>query len=173
MPRLVLIAGPNGAGKTNFARQYLPVLERDMAFVNADEIAREMRAQGFSQAHADIRSGRAMLERIEQLIGIGADLTIETTLASLSYAQKIPAWRRLGYRVALIYLRLPNPERSVERVRRRVAAGGHGVPEEVIRQRFAKSVEYLETRYKPIVDEWYIVDSLEGGFELAEWWNDS
>jgi predicted ABC-type ATPase len=46
------------------------------------------------------------------------------------------------------------------------------VPEDVIRQRFAKSVDYLETRYKQIVDEWYIVDSLEGGFEFAEWWND-
>src|SRR3989304_3179357 len=118
MPRLVLITGPNGAGKTNFARQYLPLLERDIAFVNADEIAREMRAEGLPQAQADIRSGRAMLEHIERLIGIGADLTIETSLASLSYAQKIPVWPRLGYRVALIYLRLPDPERSIERVRR-------------------------------------------------------
>jgi predicted ABC-type ATPase len=53
-----------------------------------------------------------------------------------------------------------------------VAAGGHDVPEPVIRQRFAKSVEYLESRYKPIVDEWYIWDSLEGEFRLAEAWDD-
>jgi predicted ABC-type ATPase len=51
-----------------------------------------------------------------------------------------------------------------------VAAGGHDIPEGVIRRRFAKSLNYLETRYKPIVDEWYVWDSLEGSFTLAEAW---
>lgn len=74
--------------------------------------------------------------------------------------------------VALIYLRLPSVEMSIERVRRRVAAGGHDIPEQVIRKRFAKSVAYLEQRYKPIVNEWYIWDSLEGRFHLAETWDD-
>jgi predicted ABC-type ATPase len=74
--------------------------------------------------------------------------------------------------VALIYLRLPNVEMSIGRVRRRVAAGGHSVPEHVIRQRFTKSAAYLESHYKPVVDEWYIWDSLEGRFELAEAWDD-
>ena len=44
----------------------------------------------------------------------------ETTLASLTYARKIPAWRHVGYAVALIYLRLPNVDMSIERVRKRV-----------------------------------------------------
>jgi predicted ABC-type ATPase len=57
-------------------------------------------------------------------------------------------------------------------VRRRVAAGGHGIPEETIRRRFGRSLEYLGTRYKPIVDEWYVWDSLEGEFRLAEAWDD-
>jgi predicted ABC-type ATPase len=96
----------------------------------------------------------------------------ETTLASLTYARKIPAWRRRGYRAALIYLRLSSVEMSIERVRRRVAQGGHDIPEGVIRQRFVKSADYLEKYYKPIVDEWYIWDSLEGEFRQAESWND-
>lgn len=58
------------------------------------------------------------------------------------------------------------------RVRRRVAKGGHGIPEALVRQRFAKSLAYLEKHYKPIVDEWYVWDSLEGEFRLAETWND-
>ena len=73
--------------------------------------------------------------------------------------------------MALIYLRLPNVEMSIERVRRRVAGGGHGIPEGVIRQRFAKSAAYLESHYKLVVDEWYIWDSLEGKFRLAEAWD--
>jgi predicted ABC-type ATPase len=44
------------------------------------------------------------------------------------------------------------------------AAGGHSVPEAIIRQRFAKSIEYLES-YKPLVDEWYVWDSLRASFD--------
>ncbi len=74
--------------------------------------------------------------------------------------------------MALIYLRLPSVEMSIDRVRRRVAAGGQAFPRPVIRQRFTKSAAYLKSHYKPIVDEWYIWDSLEGEFRLAEAWDD-
>jgi predicted ABC-type ATPase len=56
-------------------------------------------------------------------------------------------------------------------VRRRVAQGGHGLPEDVIRRRFAKSGHYFETLYKSLVDEWYIWESLEEEFRPAEAWN--
>jgi predicted ABC-type ATPase len=113
-----------------------------------------------------------MLERIEELIETGAHLVLETTLASLIYARKIPSWQQLGYHVALIYVRLPSAAYSLERVRRRVAAGGHGIAEDVVRRRFGKSLRYLEERYKPVVDEWEIWDSLEGDFRRAEAWDD-
>jgi predicted ABC-type ATPase len=56
------------------------------------------------------------------------------------------------------------------RVQRRVSAGGHDVPEEVVRRRFDKSLAYLERVYKALVNEWYIFDSLEGEFREAETW---
>jgi predicted ABC-type ATPase len=70
--------------------------------------------------------------------------------------------------VSLIYLRLPSVEASIERVRRRVEAGGHAVPEAVIRRRFARSIDYLDRIYKPIVDDWSVWESLEGDFSLLE-----
>lgn len=57
------------------------------------------------------------------------------------------------------------------RVARRVAAGGHDIPEATIRQRFGRSRDYLETIYKPIVDERYVWDSLEGGFLPVTAWD--
>jgi predicted ABC-type ATPase len=113
-----------------------------------------------------------MLERINAAVEARKELMLETTLASLTYAKKIPKWQQAGYSIALIYLRLPSVEQSIERVRRRVEAGGHDIPEGVIRTRFAKSRDYLGRIYKPIVDEWYIWDSLEGDFSLAEAWDD-
>jgi len=56
-------------------------------------------------------------------------------------------------------------------VQKRVAAGGHVIPEEVIRRRFEKSMIYLETIYKPLVDEWYVRESGEGTFTLTESWD--
>ena len=172
MPDLIIVAGPNGAGKTSFANKHFETPGVDLYYLNADEIARGLVNARLSQGERDIRAGREMLGQIDALVDAGASFMFETTLASLTYARKIPVWRRRGYRAALIYLRLSTVEMSIERVRRRVAQGGHDIPERVIRQRFAKSSDYLEKYYKPIVDEWYIWDSLEGEFRQAEAWND-
>lgn len=168
MPDLIIVAGPNGAGKTTFANEYLPLERGRFVYLNADEIAREPAFAGLRDRVRPIAAGRAMLNRIDATIARGGDLMFETTLATLSYAQKIPHWREAGYYVALFYLRLVSVEKSVERVRKRVAAGGHDIPEPTIRQRFEKSRRYLHEHYQRVVDEWYIWDSLENRFELTD-----
>jgi predicted ABC-type ATPase len=111
-----------------------------------------------------------MLERIDEFVDRGADFVIETTLASLGYARKVPMWRERGYHVELIYLRLPSVDASLARVRKRVAAGGHDIPKEAIVRRFEKSARYFETMYKSIVDVWYLYESREGRFALIDSW---
>jgi predicted ABC-type ATPase len=170
MPKLVIVAGPNGAGKTTFASEYFAAQEH-WQFVNADEIARILAGKIGIGRNVDVLAARAMLDRIDELAKNGTDFAFETTLATLTYARKIPLWQRAGYVVALIYLRLPNAEASVERVRRRVDAGGHSIPEEVIRRRFDRSNACLEKIYKPTVDEWYVWDSQEGTFVQKERWD--
>ena len=172
MQEVIIIAGPNGAGKTSFANEYLSTFRGRFVFINADEIARDMSDPGIPQPHLDLRSGREMLTRIDECIEAGSNFLFETTLATLSYAKKIATWQKAGCTVALVYLRLPDVEMSMERVRRRVAAGGHGIPEDIIRKRFPKSLEYYERLYKPLVDEWYTWDSLEGSFQPVEKWDD-
>jgi predicted ABC-type ATPase len=132
VPTLIIIAGPNGAGKTTFAREYLADDERHFEFVNADEIARSLSQEG-TEVSSDVIAARMMLRRIGELVEAGADFAIETTLANLTYAQKIPTWRKLGYLVTLVYVRLNSVDESIARVRKRIAAGGHGIPEETLR----------------------------------------
>ena len=171
MPTLIIIAGPNGAGKTTFASNYLVGPRVHFAFVNADEIAREAGQRNLPHQSADMRAARIMLDRIDRLATTRTDFAFETTLATLSYARKIFAWRQSGYHVSLVYLRLPSLEASMERVRRRVEAGGHSIPKKVIRRRFAKSAAYFDDLYKSIVDRWYIFESTDGEFTLAESWD--
>jgi predicted ABC-type ATPase len=168
VPRLIVIAGPNGAGKTTFARDYLSAEETKFEFVNADEIARRLMSKDGNLDAIDIQAGRLMLARIDELVDAGLDFVIETTLASLMYARKIPQWRALGYEVSLVYLRLRSAEESAARVRRRVEAGGHGIPENTVRRRFDKSANYFDTIYKPLVDSWYLWESREGEFVMVD-----
>jgi predicted ABC-type ATPase len=172
MPEVIILAGPNGAGKTTFANEIIAASETGLSFVNADEIVRDVSVSKLPEGQRDLRAGRLMLSAIDDLAAKRADFMVETTLATLIYAQRIRSWRSLGYEVGLLYLRLPSVEHSVARVRRRVEAGGHDVPEAVIRRRFARSLLYLDRVYKPIVDEWYIWDSKEGEFAFAESWED-
>jgi predicted ABC-type ATPase len=157
----LIIAGPNGAGKTTFANEYLTASQRPAAFVNADEIAREF------PALSDVAAARVMLNRIDSLVADGADFAIETTLASRTYAKKIPQWRKRSYVVCLIYISLRSIEESLARVKKRVAAGGHGIPETVV-SRFLKSRDYFHQVYKPIVNVWYEWESREGEFAYLD-----
>ncbi|MBX9801301.1 MAG: zeta toxin family protein [Caulobacteraceae bacterium] len=166
MPTLVLLAGPNGAGKTTFINQFLRERATTFQFVNPDEVARSLTGAGPAR---DLAAGRLVLERLDQLFALRADVMLETTLATRSHAVRIRDWKAAGYRVELIYLRLPSADHSVARVARRVSEGGHGIPEDTLRRRFLLSLECLETVYKPIVDAWRVYASGADAPELLDW----
>ena len=42
---------------------------------------------------------------------------------------------------------------------RALAAGGHNVPEDVIRRRFDAGLRNFNHMYKPLVDEWVLYDN--------------
>jgi SNF2 family DNA or RNA helicase len=67
-----------------------------------------------------------------------------------------------GYERHLLYLWLPTVELSIERVRTRVRAGGHDVPEVTIRRRFAKSLKNLFALYMPVCTHWRLYDGTAG-----------
>lgn len=158
--KIVIIAGPNGAGKTTFAKALLPKLSGIFVYLNADEIARRMSLPA-------VGAGREMLKLIDQHVERRDDIMLETTLAGNNYLRRIPHWQHCGYSVTLYYLRLPNIETSINRVSKRVGAGGHDIPEAVIRKRFQRSLHALQL-VKGLVDDWYVFDSLEGTFQFAE-----
>jgi len=48
---------------------------------------------------------------------------------------------------------------AIERVRRRVAQGGHNIPENDIRRRFDRGLENFRETYRRIVDTWQLYDA--------------
>lgn len=155
--RIHILAGPNGAGKTTFAREYLTREAACPTFINADLIASGI--SPFAPERVAVRAGRIMLELINACVLAGDSFGFETTLAGRSYARAIPDWRARGYAVRLHFLSLPSPDMAIERVAERVRQGGHGIPEDVIRRRYAKGLENFEILYKPLVTDWILYDN--------------
>lgn len=158
--RVVILAGPNGAGKTTTAEAVIRDVEGIACYANADTIARGLAA--FEVERGAVEAGRVMIRWLERLAGHGEPFGFETTLSGLSWIRHIARWRELGYTIGLVYVWLPSAEMAVQRVAKRVAAGGHAIPPEVIRRRYQRGLENFWNHYRPVVDWWAVYDNEHG-----------
>jgi predicted ABC-type ATPase len=156
-PSLVMLGGPNGAGKTTAAKALLRDTFAVTEFVNADTIARGL--SGFEPAGSAVAAGRVMLERLHILAQKHIDFAFESTMASRSFAPWLSGLRAKGYELHLVFLWLPTADLAVQRVRERVRAGGHDVPEETIRRRFGRGIRNFLDLYRPLANTWRVYDN--------------
>ena len=152
-----IIAGPNGSGKTTFATEYLPVEAECLNFINADLIAQGL--SPFDPTRVAIMAGKLLIRQIDDCIQKKQSFAFETTLSGKGYERKIKRWKKQGYEIIIYYLKLPSVELAIERVRFRVALGGHNVPENDIRRRFSRSWTNFIAIFKPMADSWIIFDT--------------
>jgi predicted ABC-type ATPase len=167
-PHVVILAGPNGAGKSTAAPSLLKGILQVKEFVNADIIARGI--SGFRPDAAALQAGRIMMTRLKSLAERRIDFAFETTLASRTFAPWIKDLRSKGYSFSLIFLWIPSAEMAIDRVRARIRAGGHAVPEETIRRRFAAGLRNFFKIYRPLATRWRFYDNggRQGPHLLAE-----
>ena len=70
--------------------------------------------------------------------------------------------------VELIFLWLSSPEVAIKRVAKRVSEGGHNIPVDVIRRRYAAGIQNLIEIYSQIVDRWILIDNNTTSVVVAE-----
>jgi len=157
---LYIIGGCNGAGKTTASFTILPYILGCKEFVNADEIAKGL--SPFQPEKVAFEAGRIMLKRIQELLVANESFAFETTLASKSYKSKILDAKKKGYETTLLFFWLRNTDLAKERVRIRVAEGGHNIEAVVIERRFYNGINNLFDIYLDIVDQVLIFDNSEG-----------
>jgi predicted ABC-type ATPase len=138
--RIYVLAGCNGAGKSSIGGAAL--IESGAHFYNPDEAARKIAA---ANTHLDPRpamgevnaaawsQGRTLLERaIDQHL----DFAFETTLGGQTMTELLERAASEGLAVQVWFAGLHSVELHVERVRQRVARGGHDIPREKIVERY-------------------------------------
>jgi len=164
MPNLYVISGCNGAGKTTASYTVLPEILDCEEFINADEIARGL--SPFNPDKVAIEAGRIMLAKINEFLRKGLDFAFETTLSSKSFLNTIKRAKENGYEVTLLFFWLDSVELAIERVKTRVAEGGHDIPEKVIRRRYYSGIKNLFDLYIPVCDYWMITNNSTPNLEL-------
>ncbi len=130
MPTLIVVAGPNGCGKST-----LTGMSGFSGFdvIDPDEIVRTMMAGNPGQA------AREALRRRQAALAGGRTHLVETTLTGSGILRHMTAARRAGYRIVLHYVSVASEGQALDRIRSRVADGGHDVPEADARRRFVRS----------------------------------
>jgi len=154
---LYIVAGCNGAGKTTASYTILPEIINCKEFVNADEIAKGL--SPFQPEKVSFEAGRIMLNRLNDLIINEETFAFETTLSTLSYKPKIEEAKEKGYIVNLLFFWLESKDLAKERVKTRVAEGGHNIDETTIERRYDRGIQNLFDIYLPIVDGALIFDN--------------
>ena len=108
---------------------------------------------------AAIRAGRLVLREIDRLAAERVDFAFETTLSGLGYVRRMRAWKRAGYRIVIVYLRLQSTRLALRRIAARVREGGHDVPRPDVVRRFGRGWDNFRRIYRRLADVWTVYDN--------------
>jgi predicted ABC-type ATPase len=72
-----------------------------------------------------------------------------------------------GYQINLIYVWLESAELAVNRVAKRVASGGHNIPEDIIRRRYERGRRNFVELYLPLADCFQTYDNSSNNTSLV------
>ncbi len=99
--------------------------------------------EGVELPAANLEAVQRIEAWLEASIRAHQTVGVETVLSTDKYRRLVLDAKARRFEIRLIYILLDTPERNVERVRLRVAKGGHAVPEDKIRERYARSLDQL------------------------------
>nr|WP_070959725.1 zeta toxin family protein [Hyphomonas sp. Mor2] len=154
-PTLFLVAGPNGAGKTTF---YETVLKTRVAapFINADEIQRDELKD--PSMRASYTASQMAADRREALIQKRESFVTETVFSHPSKLDLLAKARAAGFRIIVFHLDIVSGDLAVARVKARISEGGHPVPDDKVRERYARNKALIK-RAALMADAAVIYDS--------------
>jgi predicted ABC-type ATPase len=144
-PAFWIVAGPNGSGKSSLYGN-VDIGEENSSFwiINPDLLSVRIRdTEHISLAAANLEAVKRIEVWLEASIRAHQSVGVETVLSTDKYRRLVLLAKQLGFEFRLIYVLLDSPERCIERVKFRVAKGGHRVRTTKIRERYLRSLDQL------------------------------
>jgi predicted ABC-type ATPase len=154
-PNYIIFAGINGAGKTALYSVLAPHTDLGTR-VSVDDIAASL--GDWRDTLVQLKAARSAMNLLGELIKERVSINQETTLPGEAIVRYAKQAREAGYFITLYFVGIENVEMAIERVKARVAKGGHGIEEAVIRKRFSSLSANL-ARLIPYCDVVYLYDN--------------
>jgi len=168
-PQLYVFAGPNGAGKSTLAALMIPP---GTSYFDGDHLFTALKKQFY-----DLNEGQIMRsindvhfpEWKEKMINLKNDAAFETNFRDPDVINSVQQFMNNGYESRLLFMGLDSVEASIERVRLRVAKGGHAVPVEYININFIESLNNLYKFYEKFtsVHLYQNLQKLDDSYEMT------
>ena len=79
---------------------------------------------------------------------------LETTLSGKSIINFFKDIKRNKYEIRIFYTWLDSPEMCIERIKVRVANGGHDIHNDIVERRFYRSLYNFWNLYRHIASQW-------------------
>jgi predicted ABC-type ATPase len=162
-PTLTFIAGANGSGKTTLTR-WNSELFKEIPLLDPDAIANTLQATAYGLF--PVAAARHVLISAAEHLSKGESFAVETTMAGKNYLGMMLDAKNRGFEIALVYIGTENVEINLARIRNRVLAGGHDVPEEDVRRRYRRSFDNLPIAIKRADHAILFDNSTEDGYRL-------
>ena len=136
-----LFAGVNGVGKTTLFNAMNGNVKKSFR-INSDEIVREI---GKWDSETDqVKAAKIAVGLRNECMEKGNSFNEETTLTGKTILKLIDKVREKNYKLHLFYVGVGSPDISKERIKKRVADGGHHIPNEVVDKRYKESLKNFE-----------------------------
>jgi predicted ABC-type ATPase len=162
-PRLTIIAGANGCGKSTLTSRSSFIDK--IPLLDPDAISKTL--QPSISGASTVAAAREVLTSADKHIEKGESFAVETTLAGKSYLQMMVEARIRGFEVVLVYIGTEDVEINLGRIRNRVLAGGHDVPESDVRRRYQRSFKNLSLAMERADHSILFDNSTEEGYRLV------
>ena len=136
MKRYAVFAGINGAGKSTFHNEFYEPLPGEKR-INTDEMV--ARIGSWRDGSLQMKCARESVRLIKQYLDDGISFNQETTMAGKSIIGTIKTAKTRGYEIHLHYVGLESADIALQRIAKRVAEGGHGIPADDVVRRYGNS----------------------------------
>lgn len=142
-PRFWIVAGPNGSGKsTAYGHGDVMGLDGSVWIINPDLLtARLQQAENLDLLAANLAAVQRIENWLDSSIEVHQTIGVETVLSSGKYRRLVEKARARNFEICCVYVYLQTIDLQLERIRLRVAKGGHDVPPDKVADRRRRSFE--------------------------------